>query len=50
MIIKLPRNFVCETFKREDVALNEQILQIMAETRSKLENLNYKAVIISVIK
>ena len=50
MIIKLPHNFACETFKRDNIVLNEQILQIMVETRAKLEQLNYKAVIISLIK
>ena len=50
MFINLPHNYACETFKRQDIVLNSEILQIMEETRQKLENLNYTAVILSIIK
>lgn len=50
MFINLPHNYACETFTRNNVNLNAEILQIMEETRSKLEYLNFKAVIISIIK
>lgn len=50
MFIIKPHYVACETFKREDMELNETIKQILEETRSKLEELNYKAIIISIIK
>ena len=50
MFINLPHNYACETFKRNDLVLTNETLTIMNEIRSKLESLNYKAVIISIIK
>lgn len=50
MILQFPHNFYCETFKRDNIQLNNEVLQIMEETRNRLEASNYRAVIISIIK
>jgi hypothetical protein len=42
--------FACETFVKNELTINEEAIKIMSNLRSELEKLNYKALIISVIK
>lgn len=40
----------CQTFKRDDIEINDTIKKILQDTRDRLEELDYKAIIISIIK
>ena len=40
----------CQTFKRDDIEINDTIKKILQDTRARLEELDYKAIIISIIK